>query len=252
MHADRSVALVGEAVHVTIHVHVRERIARLENLVLPDLGGLEIIGDERNLSTSAGGTDYVEQLTLVGLAPGEARLTPAHLDAIDARNGVPTRFSSNPLTIRIVATREPSSSLWLRWGRTLLVVLVGAGVLVAALVLAAIVLLALARRSGPATAPPPPPTVLYLPDSRSGLRAALEQMRREPGREGALAVRAALRSLAGAGPDETLAEVLLRLDGSNSALRGALRLAERAAFVDDSRLQASIEELTAAVEAMLR
>jgi hypothetical protein len=40
----------------------------------------------------------------------------------------------------------------------------------------------------------------------------------------------------------------LRLDADETALRAALRLAERAAFVADERLQGSIEEFLAAAE----
>jgi hypothetical protein len=252
LRADKTVALVGEVVHVTIHIHVREQVDRFENFMLPDFGALEIVGDERHFTNAPSGTDYIEQLTVVGLEPGDTRLTPARLDAIDANNGRAMRFSSNSLLIHVVATRPTPASLWLRWGRIVFFAALGIAVFIALAVLATLAIALAARRSGPAAAPPPPVTLPRIIDPRAEVRASLERLRGAPTRAGSFDLRGALRALAGADRDETLAEILARLDGSQTALRGALRLAERAAFSDEGRLQAGIEELMSAVEALLR
>lgn len=251
MHADRTFARVASAIHVTIHLHVRERVASLDGVVLPDLTNLAILGDERRLHDDPTGTDYVETLTLTGLRPGVAHLTAAHLDAIDARNGRPTRFSSNDLTIRI----EPEAGAvpgagWrsLLWRAFLMAFGIVAG---------AVVLIALIRarvrgvRGSRYDAPPLAVTALPSVEPRSALERALARLRAERTRGDAVVTRAALRDFAGAGRDETLESVLVRLDGTDAALRAALRLAERAAFVADDRLQSGIDELVPAVDRVL-
>jgi hypothetical protein len=250
MHADRSVAPVASAIHVTIHVHVRERVAALDNLVLPDLSNLQILGDERRMHGDANGTDYVEELTVVGLSPGTAHLTPAHLDAIDARNGKPTRFSSNDLTLRIVP--ETGAAAPADWGRLAWRAALMAGGLVAGvLVLIALLRMRYGRGRAPAPAPPPAPVALPRTPPRPALEAALARLRARRTRDEAFGARAALREYAGATDGETLDALLLRLDGTPPAVRAALRLAERAAFAPDARLQSGIDDVIAALETVL-
>jgi hypothetical protein len=251
MHADRTFARVASAIHVTIHLHVRERVDGLDGVVLPDLSNLAILGDERRLHDDATGTDYVETLTVTGLRPGVAHLTPAHLDAIDARNGRPTRFSSNDLTIRI----EPETGAVRGAGwRTLLwrAFLMAFGVVAGAGVLIALIRLRLRRGREPRyAAAPPVVTALPSVEPRSVLVRALVRLRADRTRGDAVLTRAALRDFAGAGRDDTLESVLMRLDGGDAALRAALRLAERAAFVADERLQSGIDDLIPAVDRVL-
>jgi len=199
----------------------------------------------------ADGTDYVETLTVTGLQPGIGHLTPAHLDAIDARTGRPSRFSSNELTIRI----EPEGTLahrtdWrpLAWRA----VLMAAGIVAGLALLIALIRMRYVRAREPARNAPPV-AILALPrfEPRPALERALAGLRSRRTRDEAFATRFALRAFAGARNDETLDLLLVRLDGSVPALRAALRLAERAAFVDESRLQLGIDELIAAVERVL-
>lgn len=249
MHADRTFARVASAIHVTIHLHVRERVASLDGVVLPDLTNLAILGDERRLHDDPTGTDYVEMLTLTGLRPGVAHLTPAHLDAIDALNGRPTRFSSNDLTIRIEpeagAVRSPGwrSLLWRAF-------LMAFGIVAGAVVLIALIRMRV-RREPRNDSAPLAVTALPAVEPRSALERALARLRSERTRDDAVLTRAALRDFARAGRDETLESVLVRLDGTDGALRAALRLAERAAFVADDRLQSGIDELVPAVDRVL-
>jgi hypothetical protein len=250
MHADRSVAPVGAAIHVTIHVHVREPSASLDNLVLPDLSNLEIIGDERRSHSDATGTDYLETLTLTGLVAGSAHLTPAHLDAIDARNGTPTRFSSNDLTLHIESPGTAPSPLEPAARTAWRILLMGAGLLAGIAVLIALIHLRRRRNESPppVVSVPPVPAV----DPRRTLEHVLLVLRAEPSRERAVELREALREVAGAQYGETLDALFLRLDGVGPALRAALRLAERAAFVPDTRLYSSIDELITAAERVAR
>lgn len=249
MHADRTVAPVAAAVHVTIHVHVREQVANFDELVLPDLANLQILGDERRMHADATGTDYVELLTVVGLSPGIAHLSPAHLDAIDDRTGQPTRFSSNDLTIRIDpegATPSPPPGPGI--GRALIAaVLMAVGIVAGSLAL----LVFLVVRRVRAVAPPPARIVAMTVEPASeppSVRRAIEELRTARTRAAVFGLRAAVRDLAGAREDETLEAVLARLDGAAPALRAALRLAERAAFVPDERLQTAIDEFLGAAE----
>jgi hypothetical protein len=208
-----------------------------------------MLGDERRIHQDATGTDYVETLTVTGLQPGTAHLSPAHLDAIDARNGKPSRFSSNDLTLRIVpegtTTVRPD---WrpIAWRALLMATGIVAGV---------VVLIALIRTHRTRVVVPkrnvPKVTAVVLTEPRPGLERALAMLRANRTRDEAFAVRSALRAFAGAREDETLDVLLIRLDGSAPALRAALRLAERAAFVDESRLQSGIDELIPAVERVL-
>ena len=252
MHADRSTAVVGSAIHVTIHLHVREHLSSIDNLVLPDLTNLQILGDERRIAQDSSGTDYLETLTVTGIAPGIAHLTPAHLDAIDARNGRPSRFSSNDLTLRITAsTTQPrlfTQRLSRRIGLTI------AGVVAAlAIVLAVLLGISNARPQRPlpsaAAAAPAAPAPLH---PRRTLETALAALRAGRTRDEAIQARAALREFAGARSDETLEALLRRLDGATTpALRVALRLAERAAFIGEARLQSAIDEVITAIERVL-
>lgn len=247
LHADRSIARIGTVIHLTIHVHVLERLDRLDNVVLPDLTNLQILGDERRIHADASGTDYVETLSVTAQRSGIAHASPAHLDAIDARNGRPTRFSSNDLTIRIepeTGTIDPLRNL-LEGVRRVLIAITA---IIAAFVVA---VLGYARFFRPRRATPPArpaPVAIAAPDPRAQLATALAELRARPSRAGAVAARRALRDLARADEAETLETVLARLDGSASGLRAALRLAERAAFVSETRLHASIEDLIAALE----
>jgi hypothetical protein len=248
MHADRSSAPVGAAVHVTIHLHVRERLATVDNLVLPDLSNLEIIGDERRVHTDSSGTDYVETLSVTGITAGAAHLTPAHLDAIDARNGKPTRFSSNDLTLRIGSQAPLPNPFAVAMRIVWRAFLMSAGIVAGIAVLIGLIRLRHKRERPPVARAVPQAVQLPPVDPRADLKRAVLALRAESTRIRALETRAALRRCAGASAGETLAALLLRLDADETALRAALRLAERAAFVADERLQGSIEEFLAAAE----
>ena len=74
---DRTSVNVGQAFHLSLKTHVDERLSALDNVVLPNLSGLEDLGDERRCSASKNGTDCVETLTLDAQDPGDRTIGPA-------------------------------------------------------------------------------------------------------------------------------------------------------------------------------
>src|ERR1019366_5318601 len=62
LHADQRVVRPGQAFHVTVHVHVREKRDRLDELVLPALTNAVDLGDERKRVPEVDGTDFYETL----------------------------------------------------------------------------------------------------------------------------------------------------------------------------------------------
>ena len=72
LHADALVVRPGQIFHVTVHVHVRERRDRLDELVLPALTNAVDLGDERRRVPVAGGTDFYETLTVSASTVGTA------------------------------------------------------------------------------------------------------------------------------------------------------------------------------------
>lgn len=252
---ERTVAEEGQAFHLTIHVHAKQHDADLSSLVLPDMTDLSILGDEKHTTPEPGdGTDYIEVLTVAGISPGEATVSPAYIDAIDPSRGArPFRFSSNALRVHVRAASPTELLPWRHWVANVARV-VGAAVLGAgALVLAGFVVgraRAASRRRGqyvtlPTARPvaPPPPV-----DYAAALRSAAERLRRERTRDAAAGTRSALFNLAGARPHETLASLLARIPEDRAALRAVLRKAERATFVDDPNLQGAIDELLDALK----
>ena len=63
MHADRTAVHVHEVFHLAIHTHVRERVSALDEIVVPDVGTMQLEGDERRVTQGANGTDVIETLT---------------------------------------------------------------------------------------------------------------------------------------------------------------------------------------------
>ena len=256
MHADVSRAAVGQLFHITIHAHVAQPGVGLEELVvLPEYTNLTPLGDVRATTSGPGGTDYTETLSVSGVHPGTAEISPVTIDAIDAKTGKSERFSSNALSIEIVdGTLGQNPVSWIAGvAATVVRWLVGVlGILAAIFVLFAL----LRRRRGrtlpppryvaPPPPPPPPARVVETPQTR--LRVSIDRLRREPTRANAVAVRAELFALAGASETETLGSILARLNGDNPALRAALRSAERAAFIEDRYIIGAINDLIPAAE----
>ena len=256
MRADRARVRVGEVFHLAIHVHVRENIAALDELIVPDVGTLQLEGNERHVTHAASGTDVVETLTLEAAAGGTYRFAPAYLDAIDGRTHKPSRFSSNPVVVVVDAPAElPSTGVVTVVMHGLLELLV----IVFALAAVVVVLVAVVRaRRKRATAPVPPPVVVAAPapppppprTPRDDVADALRAYRTSPGNGSLEALRAQLYVVAGARPGATLRDALAAT--SDHALRVALIAAERTAFGPAHARDASSVELIDATEAWLR
>ncbi len=257
--SDRTAAQEGQAFHVLIHVHANQKSADLASLVLPDVVNLTILGDEKRTTPANDGTDYVETLTVAGVSPGEATVSPAYIDARDPTRGdKPFRFSSNRLRLRILAASgtdlHPLANALLRAGRIVLGTVIGLVVLALLAFLIVRSRALAAKRKAYVTLPRAQPVVEPVTpsiDRAAAIRRATLQLASTRTRPDAASLRAALFGLAGARSEETLAALLDRIPAEKRSLRGALRAAERATFVDESHLQGAIDELLDAVRAMV-
>ncbi|MGA3038801.1 MAG: hypothetical protein ABSE64_15160 [Vulcanimicrobiaceae bacterium] len=257
--SDRTLAQEGQAFHLFIHVRAKQKGANLSSLVLPDVVNLTILGDEKRTTPTNDGTDYVETLTVAGVSPGEATVSPAYIDGIDpSRGDKPFRFSSNRLALRILAATNPVDQPLIgaavKAGRIALGIVIGliALGLVSFMLVRSRAIAAKRRtsvtlpRARPVTEPVVPPVDRMVTVRNATLKLASTRTRTD-----AAALRAALFALAGARRDETLSSLLERIPGEKRALRAALRAAERATFVDESHLQGAIDELLDAVRAVV-
>ena len=241
--------------HVVVTAHVRERISQLDNLDLPILADVELLGDERRWTADGTGTTYREIITVVAHHTGTIHLAPATLDCIDARDGKAKRYTSNALDIAVGGgapqTLQNARSAIEVVGRltfALVTFLVGTASVILVVVL-------LFRRRAPRAAPvlppgppeaPPPPRS---PRSREDdVRDALLALRSEPTRPQAMRVRALMRHLVGANERETLHDVLARPQAQEAAMREVLRTLERAAFTYDGDLANALDAAIAALE----
>jgi len=230
---------VGETLRLRIVAHVDENVLQLDNVTLPDLSGFDSLGDERRCATSGHGSDCVEVMTLSPTEGGDRTIAPTTLDAIDARNGKPSHFATNSVTIHVAGALQPNGVT-----RALLDDLLKPIAILVIVGAAAYALLWGFVRRKPLPAPLPAPARPVTPatpiDPLPQLIAALA---RERTRACVLAVRDELRRRVGAREEETLDDLFARLAaGDDPAVAGALRAVERAAFVDDSQLDGAIDD----------
>jgi hypothetical protein len=241
---------------LVVRVHVRERVASIDNLELPILAELELLGDERRVASSPSGTDYTETISVVAHHTGTIAIAPATLQAIDARDGRPKQYFSNPLTINVgggaldpFAGAERFAKSAVRW---FIRIGLWAGGIICVAALAALVF---HHRPAKAPAPPAAPAPAAPPMRQRSLRDqlsdALTVLRAERNRSAAVRVRAAVWRMIGASDGETLADVLARTDAADARMRALLRSLERAAFTYDADLAPAIEDACGSLEAML-
>jgi hypothetical protein len=256
MRADPSQVRVGEMFRLVIHVRVRESVAALDELIVPDVGTMQLFGDERRTRHGARGTDVVETLTLEPTAGGRYTFAPAYLDAIDPRNLRPKRFSADRAITVVVTDPAPAAGVD---GRDLfrsLTTLVAVFVVIVAVALALLGRIR-ARRERSLVAD----VTLCLSNGRAALPSAslsaprervaeaLHAYRRSPGSATLKKLRAALFGAAGAAPGATLRDALR---SSDPALHDALCAAECAAFAPTDAREGALRELIGATEACLR
>ncbi|GAC1409264.1 MAG: hypothetical protein NVSMB64_18000 [Candidatus Velthaea sp.] len=252
-HAERSSVAPHEAFHVTIRVHVSERVDRfVDELVLGDLENCTITGDERVRTLVADGTTFTERLTLEARAPGTASISPAHIDAIDPVSGKALRYSSNAVEVRVTGATPDIDRTYRTFVTALRWVLAGAGVLAAAFVLFA--LFALRRRRAPQAARASPaagPAVAVRTEATPGerLKLAAADFRAQRDLHTLAALRALLLERAGVPRGATLVDALRALGPEDRSLRAALLASERALFGPAGERETAGKDLLAALEA---
>jgi len=251
MRTDHAQVHVGEVFHLAIHAHVRERLAALDELVVPNVGTMLLEGDERHVTAAANGTDVTETLTLEPTVAGTFTFNPAYLDAIDARTGKPMRFSTNSVRV-VVQPPGPTSA-----SAGAVLALIAAWIVIPLVALAAlamgIVALVSARRrpAPPVAAPAVPPATIPPPRTpRDEVADALRGYQHAPATGSLIRLRGALFAAAGVAAGATLRDALLAT--ADPTLRAALAAAERTAFGPASLRDASSLELIDGVRAWLR
>jgi hypothetical protein len=245
--ADTTAPRAGLPFHLTLTLRVRERVSQIANIDLPGLSQLELLGDERETTTTPLGTQYRETVTVVAHDGGTIAISPGTLQAIDARDGKPKQWFSNALTLHVAGAPSRAVGIAARKLGAALLWLLGI-----ACISAIVVLLARRRATAPRpapapTAPPPaPPAVVRTPRQRA--QDALAVLRAERTRSAAIAVRAAIWRMVGASDGETLADVLRRTDSNDRVTRGLLVALERSAFTYEQDLRDAIEDACGALE----
>lgn len=250
LHADQTVVRPGESFHVTVHVHVREKRARLDELVLPALSNAVDLGDERRRVPSADGTDFYETLTVAANTVGTATFTPAYIDAIDPATGRGMRYSSQPLSVRVASgttLQDADSGALMRRLRNAVLAIVTVVIVLAV----AIVALVRSRRPRPRPAPNP---ATALPARMPGdpVREALAVYRARGDDPALDALRTALFARAGAAPGATFADALRALGTRDPQLARAIAVAERARFGPVHERAPAARDLLVALDAYLR
>jgi hypothetical protein len=226
---------------------VSENVSQLRNVLLPTFFGAEELGDVHQLTHGASGTTYRETLTLVAHTRGVLSVSPAYLAAVDARDGRPKRFISNSLALPVGG--GPVSTVWDILRKIALVA-------IDLLLLAALAFVVFAifwrRRilrgtqgdNEPEAKPADVEQTPVIPSpSRDEVGDAFDKLRERRDRPSVLGLRAALWRSAGANDGETLSDVLRGSAGSDERLRRLLTAVERAAFVEQARLDEMIEEV---------
>ena len=250
--ADTNSPKLEQPFHLIVSVHVKQTLAGIENLDLPVLAELELLGDERRVTRDASGTTYRESIEVVAHHTGDVRIAPATLDAVDARDERAKRFFSNDLSLTVAGgplqpLREAGhvAGAIFRALVTLAVWLLCA----AAAIFVAVTVFRRRRVSLPAPAVVEDPVPVRRPrDPHDLLRDGLLTLRAEPTRYSAVQVRSLARALVGANDTETLSDVLRRPGANDVRMRDVLRSLERAAFTYDSDLPAAIDAAIASLE----
>jgi hypothetical protein len=249
--ADRTHVKIGERFSIYVRVHVTEKVDRIDNLVLPNLLDFNNLGDEHTRQITPKGTDWTERVILEAPQAGTFTIPPAFFDAVNARNGKPSRFSSNTLTI-VVGQPSPLDDPGALGRRILGIALAIIGILAAVFVL--LVLFVLRMRRAPRAAPPQSqaPTIVRVIDPSEALRASLGDAQRARTRASILALRGELFAREGVPRGATTRDALERIPPGSHGVRLAVTHLERAAFGPDDRLDTAIDEALGAVESLLR
>jgi hypothetical protein len=241
--------------HLIVTLHVRERVFEIDNLELPILAELELLGDERQTSVGPHGTLYRETITVAAHRTGTITIAPATLQAIDARDGKPKQWYTNVLRLQVGGVsreilRNDEHAAVAVVVAALRALLWAAGIAC----IAAIAVLVFRRRQPPLPPAPAPPAAQPpqpLRSRREQLQDALTVLRADPTRGAAVRVRSAIWRMVGATDGETLGDVLHRSEASDPRMRSLLIALERGAFTYDDDLAAAIRDACSALERTL-
>jgi hypothetical protein len=245
--ADTTAPRAGLPFHLTLTLRVRERVSQIANIDLPGLSQLELLGDERETTTTPLGTQYRETVTVVARSGGTIAISPGTLQAIDARDGKPKQWFSNALALHVAGAPSRVVSMAARDVGVALLWLLGLACLVAIVVLL-VRRRALVPRPAPAPVARPPAHAVVVRTARQRAQDALTVLRAERTRSAAITVRAAIWRMVGASDGETLADVLRRTDSNDRVTRGLLVALERSAFTYEQDLHDAIEDACGALE----
>ncbi len=254
-HTDRSSVEPGGVFHVTIHAKIAQRRDRLDELILGAFMNCEIISNETVRTLAPDGTDFTERLTVQALAPGEATISPAYIDALDPAIGRPMRYSSNAIRVHVAgvaATAGGSETIGDIARRLALAAAIVAGMFAAAFVL--VVVFVRRKRGRPVAAPAPVVVAAPVPPAPAGtgnerLSAAAAAFRSAPSDVTLSALRGVLFGLAGVAAGATLVDALRGLGDRDEHLRRALVAAEAATFGPAEQRRAAGADLLIAVDA---
>ncbi|HZV77146.1 MAG TPA: hypothetical protein VFF63_05280 [Candidatus Babeliales bacterium] len=249
---DQGTPKAGAVFHLTVALNVRERVSSIENLDLPMLAQLDLLGDERQTVSGPRGTQYRETIAVSAPNGGPIAVAPATLQAIDARDGKAKQWYTNGLTLHVVATASSVlqtgaqpffAALWFAL-RALLWLIAAISVVLLAVVL-------FRRRRAPApllvAAAHPMPVTPPERSRRQHAEDALTVLAAERTRAAAVVVRGAIWRMVGAAEGETLGDVLGRPQSKDLTMRGLLIALERSAFTYDDDLSGAIEDACAAL-----
>lgn len=253
--ADRASVAPGEVFHLTIHVKIAQQRERLDELILGSFDNCEIISNETVRRALPDGTDFVERLALEALAPGEATISPAYIDALDPTVGKPLRYSSNAVTVHVTG-RAPFDAGYHAFAETArrvaLAAAIGVG-LVAAVFVLGVMFVRRRKRSPPPTAPrrvvAPAPVAAPNAGAPERLTQAADAYRMARSQATLADVRGVLFELAGVARGVTLVDALRALGERDRPLRVALFAAERATFGPAGERASAGDDVLAAIQA---
>jgi hypothetical protein len=249
--ADTNAPKLEEPFHLIVTVRVKQPVRDVENLDLPVLAELELLGDERRVTRDASGTAYREAIAVVAHHTGNIQIAPATLDAVDPRDKRAKRYFSNDLSLAVSGgVLEPLRGAGAFAGTLFraLLTLIFWILCAAAAIFVALTIFRRRRVPAPVQAPPIDPPIQRVRDPRDFLRDGLLTLRAEPTRHSAVQVRTLARSLVGASDTETLSDVLRRPSASDARMRDVLSSLERAAFTYDSDLPTAIRAAIISLE----
>jgi hypothetical protein len=106
LRADHDRVMSGEAFHVTVHVRLTGDVGQPGLLNLPSIGNARVEGNETQRRIDHDSADIQTVLTLSVPTPGTFDLTPAYVDAWDPTLQRAVRFSSNALSIAVIAAPQ--------------------------------------------------------------------------------------------------------------------------------------------------